>query len=70
MFDCSDLPRDTRDLVDVVPDLPRLADDSPSSSPATIDERLDYLALEVPGGTRLTPKDLRFRRTADLGDVR
>lgn len=70
MFDCSSLPPDTQGLAAVEVELLPLADDSPASCPASIDELLDYLALEVPGGAQLTPQDLTFLRTADLGDVR
>jgi hypothetical protein len=70
MFDCGDLPEDNEDLSGVAVDLPRLVDDSVSSCPVGIEELLDYLEVEVPGGDSLKAEDLAFLRTAELGDAR
>ena len=69
MFDCSTLPDENERLAEVQVELARLSDDTPASAPLTIGELMKYLALEVPGGDKLTTVDLEFQRTADLGDA-
>jgi len=59
-----EMPNDNSLLAEIEVDFPRLADDSTSSCPTSIDEVLEYLAIEVPGGDRLTGDDLTFLRTA------
>lgn len=61
-----ELPRDNADLAKVAVSLRRLHPDSLEGCPVSMDELLDYLALEVPHGELLTEEDLSFIRTADI----
>lgn len=65
-----DLPADNADLAKVQIDFPRLSDDSPVSSPVPVDDILQYLADEAPGGEMLTAADLVFLRTAQVEATR
>jgi hypothetical protein len=64
------MPEDNADLGTLLVEFPRLDPDTASSCPVLLEELLDYLSDEVPGGERLRPDDLRFLRTAQVADQR
>ena len=66
MLSAGDMPDDNADLATVDVSFPRLPDDSASSCPVPIQNLLEYLADEVPGGEQLNASDLTFLRTADV----
>jgi hypothetical protein len=65
-----DMPEDNADLARLVVKFDRLLDDSPQSSPVAIQDVLDYLTREVPGGDLLSATDLTFQQTAAVGTTR
>jgi hypothetical protein len=69
MIGRDEIPEDNRDLASLEVNFPRLAEDSPASCPVSMEELLDYLRLESPDGDGLAAADLRFLRTAQVGDA-
>jgi hypothetical protein len=64
MLSYEQMPKDNADLARVRVSFPYLEDNSARTSPASMDEILNYLASEVPDGDVVEPKDLHFIRTA------
>jgi hypothetical protein len=60
------MPDDNADLAAVTVDFDRLSDDTATSCPVSVDELLEYLAMEVPDGGSLEESNLTFLRTADV----
>lgn len=64
-----EMPEDNADLADVDVDFARLPDDSAACCPVSMEEVLEYLAMEAPDGESLQGDDLEFLRTARVEDT-
>lgn len=69
MLTFDEMPDDNADLANVEARFPRLPEDSPASCPVPMEDVLEYLAIEVPDGAKLTAGDMAFRRTARVADT-
>jgi hypothetical protein len=70
-----ELPEDFDELRNVPIELPRLPDDTPASCPVPMDDILEYLSYEAPGGehsgsTEVIEFQFEFLRTALVDQAR
>ena len=64
MIPFEEMPQDNRELAQIEIDFPRLKPDSAERCPVPVEEILEYLKLECPGGEELRNEDMKFCRTA------
>ena len=66
MITCDELPDKNEDLSTINVEFPYLKENTAASCPVSINEVMEYLAMESPDGGHLKLDDLEFIRTAKI----